>query len=250
MTFSPSPGQTHVARMLTFLPGDTFDDPTVQHLSPNCLRDIGRLQGRLCQALATFDHPHAEHFMAWDISNGLVTSDELWAYAGSDVIELASWTQGHLASSDFTLDTTRRRQVIHNDAHRGNILRTPATADVSGVIDFGDMLVAPLVNELAIPGISFVSARSSPLEALTPIVVGFHEECPLESSDVSVLHDSITARAVLTALLFDFQIASCPDIAADVAAARPRVMADLIAWLAQDAAEFHDFISTALEETE
>jgi Ser/Thr protein kinase RdoA (MazF antagonist) len=242
-------GNVHAARMLTFVPGETFDDPMVQALTSSSLRGIGSLQGRLCRALASFDHPHAEHFMAWDISNGLVTSDALWAYAQPDVVELAGWTQEHLATSAFTVDTTRRRQIIHNDAHRGNILRTEGTIDVCGLIDFGDMLVAPLANELAIPGISFVNARRNPLDALTPLIAGFHDEYPLDAMDVAVLYDSITARAVLTALLFDFQIAECHDMTDDIAGAKPRVMSDLTMWLSQDPNEFHDHIATALDIT-
>ncbi|NNC81093.1 MAG: phosphotransferase [Acidimicrobiales bacterium] len=242
-------GSTHPTRLLTFLPGDAFDEESIQGLAAGQLRAVGSLLGRLCNALATFDHPHAEHFMAWDISNGLVSSDALWAYAEPDVVELAGWTQEHLATSGFALDSTRRHQIIHNDAHPGNILRDPDTTSVGGLIDFGDMVVAPLANELAIPGISFVNAGPTPLDALTPIISGFHDEYPLDAKDIAVLYDSITARGVLTALLFDFQIAECPHMSEEIRSSKPRAMNHLTSWLAQDSNEFLNHISTALDVT-
>ena len=45
-----------------------------------------------------------------------------------------------------------RAQVIHNDYHLYNVLVAPDDqARITGIIDFGDMLHAPLVGEVARP---------------------------------------------------------------------------------------------------
>lgn len=44
-----------------------------------------------------------------------------------------------------------RHQVIHADAHRGNLLAVSGEPEqVAGIIDFGDMVFAPMVMEVAV----------------------------------------------------------------------------------------------------
>ena len=69
-------GEPHVVRLLTYLPGITFDEASA--ISREDLRAIGSFQGRVCQALASFRHPAANHFMPWDVSNGLLADPDLW----------------------------------------------------------------------------------------------------------------------------------------------------------------------------
>ena len=66
----------HAVRMVTFLPGVTFDDDTP--ISRPGLFQVGALVGAVSAALADFDHPAADRPMPWDIANGLILDTDLW----------------------------------------------------------------------------------------------------------------------------------------------------------------------------
>ena len=73
-----------------------------------------------------------------------------------------------------------RSQVIHGDAHTGNVLRSTATSyDVCGLIDFGDMVEAPTVIDLAIAAGSFIELHEDAMATVLSMTLGFNEVVPL-----------------------------------------------------------------------
>ena len=72
-------GAEHIVRLLSYLPGITFED--ARDIPLGDVRLVGSFLGQVSRALASFEHPAADHFMPWDISNALIDSDELWATA-------------------------------------------------------------------------------------------------------------------------------------------------------------------------
>jgi Ser/Thr protein kinase RdoA (MazF antagonist) len=228
--------QRHVVRLLTYLPGITFDDASA--IAGEDLRAIGAFQGRVCLALASFQHPVARHFTPWDVSNGLLASDELWAYAAEDTLEIAEAARMHLAKDVLPAMTRLRTQIIHGDAHTGNLLRPSATSHcVIGLIDFGDMVEAPLAVDLAVVAAGFSNVNDDLLSTAVSLTRGFNEVVPLSSDEVGQLYDLILARHVLSALLFDFQIATGSGATEDVLQERPSGLLALRQWLQLDASE-------------
>ena len=100
-----------------------------------------------------------------------------------------------------------RSQVIHGDAHLGTLLRPDATSHiVCGLIDFGDMVQAPVAIDLAILADSFIALHEDPLAMVVAVALGFNDHVPLMDDEIRWLHDLVLARQVLSALLFDFQL--------------------------------------------
>lgn len=92
-----------------------------------------------------------------------------------------------------------RSQVIHNDLNPGNILITdtePAT--VAGVIDFGDMLRAPLIIDVAIAAAYLRSTDDDTLAATQALIAGFDSIVPLEDRECQLLFDLIRMRLATT----------------------------------------------------
>jgi 4-aminobutyrate aminotransferase-like enzyme/Ser/Thr protein kinase RdoA (MazF antagonist) len=85
-----------------------------------------------------------------------------------------------------------RKQIIHNDANEWNLLTKEGK--LSGVIDFGDLTHAPLINELAIAITYACYDTENPLEWATPILEAYHEVLPLTEIELSVLYYLIAAR--------------------------------------------------------
>jgi len=237
-------GAQHVVRLLEHVPGITFEDAKGVGLED--LRAIGVFQGRVCRALASFEHPAAKHFMPWDISNGLLDSEDLWAGASMGTREIAGPLRAQMAEQTLPSMKKLRSQIIHGDAHTGNLLRSNASSHrVCGLIDFGDMVEAPLAVDLAVLVASFVCANDDALAAVVALAQGFNEAVPLSEDEIGLLYDLVLARYVLSALLFDFQIAVC-SASELISDDREDVLDCTRRWLRIDGAELAEKIHAAL----
>lgn len=199
-------GQAHAVRLLSWVPGVPLSSTPA--LSLGAVRATGRLQGRLCRALADFRHPAEGHFMPWDALNGLVESAAL--RQGYMPPELERRCAPHLERLEHESLPRMRSlpaQVIHNDAHRGNILcdpRDPST--VTGVIDFGDLAFRPLVTDLATALTSFIGHAEDPVRVAATLLEGFRSVAAIDDSQLALLYDALLARAILSVQLLTYRV--------------------------------------------
>lgn len=222
-------GVQHAVRLVTFMPGQTFDDGQVVTLDG--MGRIGALVGSLSSALADFEHPADAAFMPWDIANGLIVDDELWAGLDDDARDLLVPARARLAGALEAM-AELPRQVIHNDAHVGNLLRVSRDSDlVTGVIDFGDLVRTVAVADLGVTGASLAPHQPDPVGALAAPVSGFHRRRPVSAAEARLIPDLVLCRLALSTLMTDHQIAHVPHIADAVADERPGVLAGLRRWL-------------------
>ncbi len=221
-------GATASARMLTYLPGITFDG--ARKLSLPALRGVGAFQGRLARALRWYRHRAATNFMAWNLAAGLVADDVLWAGLTPASAVVAEPCRGRVERATRALGGMRA-QVVHNDGHRGNLLRKDdRSTDVVGVIDFGDLVHTALVADLAICAASFLDRQPDQPAALAALAAGYHEWTALLDDEIELLADLTLARMVLSTLLVEYQTQHTPHIAADVAAELPGLLVNIDAW--------------------
>ncbi len=237
-------GVVHAMRLVTFMPGHTFDDG--QPITIDGMRRIGSLVGALSAGLADFEHPADATFMPWDIANGLIVDDDLWAGLADDARELLLPARDRLEQALAGM-ATLPRQVIHNDAHVGNLLRAASDTDqVTGVIDFGDLVRTVTVADLGVSGASLAPHQDDPTAALAALVSGFHDQCPVSSAEARLVPELVLCRLALTTLMTDHQIAEAPHIADAVAAERPGVVAGLRRWLTLEPARLADVIEETI----
>jgi hypothetical protein len=230
-------------RLVTFMPGVTFEDD--QPVSPDGLRGVGRLVGAISAALADFEHPALDGFMPWDIGNGLLVDADLWSGLGEDARNLLEPTRGRLEQTLATLERLPR-QIIHNDAHAGNLLRATADSDVvTGVIDFGDLVRTATAADLGVSGANLVPHQDDPVQALAALVAGFASARPLADAERAAVPELVLARLALSTLLTDYQIRRAPHIAVAVADERPRLLANLERWLTLDLERVRDAVCEA-----
>jgi len=200
-------GRVYSVRLLTFVPGVPWTS-LVGNVPLEGARCLGRLQGRLCAAFAGFSHPAERHFMPWDTLNGLVVSDELRRNFLPD--ELKATCAPHLErleSDSLPRMLELPAQVIHNDAHTGNVLADPDDpARVTGIIDFGDLAHRPVVVDMATSLTSLFGHTDDPVEAAAELVRGFTEQLPVAREQLELLYDAVIARAILTVELLSFRI--------------------------------------------
>jgi len=224
-----SDGVSMSARLLTFLPGVTFD--SAGSLGPDALVGVGASQGRLASAFRGFEHAAATNFMAWSLDSGMVSNEELWTDLSPEGRACAAPYRERVESAASSLAGTRH-QVVHNDGHRGNLLRrTQDTTDVIGVIDFGDIAKTAVIADLAICGASFIDCHPNQCAALGSIAAGYHSAMPLDSNEVDLLADLVLTRIVLGLLLVEYQARHAPSHRlTEIAGELPSYQANLSRW--------------------
>jgi len=183
-------------RLFSYLPGQPIlsASPT-----PATLRAVGAAIARLDRALHGFFHPAAGHALLWDVRQ--VPALRRCAEAIAD----APW-RGHVLDvmDRFAADVLPRlqglrAQVIHGDLTAENVLVDGPSGGVSGLIDFGDTVHAPLAQELAVAMADVPWEREDPWAAACELAAGFDEATRLEDEEIALLWDLARARLALTA---------------------------------------------------
>jgi 4-aminobutyrate aminotransferase-like enzyme/Ser/Thr protein kinase RdoA (MazF antagonist) len=193
-------GASHILRVLDYLPGIPVGSTTVM---PQTWRDIGTLIGRLNVALGSFFHPAARaNDHPWDTANCLRYQALAEHIADPLARKLVNRTFDRFRKhTKPRLDATRH-QVIHQDAHSGNILVDPHNSEqVTGLIDFGDMLYGPVIADLAIVPDRTEQLDSDLLDVICNAAIGFDAAFPLQENEIDLLFDVICARYALGATI-------------------------------------------------
>jgi hydroxylysine kinase len=237
-------GSNHLARLVTFLPGTTFEPD--EQLPDTSYLAIGDLLGRLAAGLADFEHPAGEHFMPWDIANGLIVDGDLRSHlgAGREMIDTVDERLHAVAATMSSLP----RAIVHNDGHAGNLVRPDATSTMpTGVIDFGDLVHTVAAADVAIAAESFAVDHPEPGATLASIAEGYHRRSPLSGAEVAALPDLVLARAALSVLLLEYMLAHVPRVAAGANHALAGVIRRLGRWHELDPVALGDQVAERLE---
>jgi len=188
-------GGRQVLRVLTYVGGAPLN--TVAR-TPALMAGIGDFLARLGLALRTFDHPASRHELLWDLTRaGRVRTLFDHAPAGRRGLLLLHLDRFEERVAPRLADL--RAQVIHNDLNLQNVVVNPSRHDeIAGVYDFGDMIHAPLINDLAVAAAYQLACGDQPLEPVAAMAAAYHARRPLARLEVDLLPDLIATRMILT----------------------------------------------------
>jgi 4-aminobutyrate aminotransferase-like enzyme/Ser/Thr protein kinase RdoA (MazF antagonist) len=204
-------GEPRLARLLGWLPGHTWAR-TAPH-RPSARRQVGALVARVDAALAGFRHPAAGRPLRWNLAAAADARELLpqvpdparRALAGAVLDRFAEQVRPTLAELPV--------QAIHNDANDLNLLMDD-DGRVRGLIDFGDLCLAPRVCGLAV-ACSYVMALpgegadggafADPVRAVLPVLAGYHSVSPLAPDELALLLDLIRTRLALSICMAGWQ---------------------------------------------
>jgi len=226
-------GIQHCLRVMTWVDGAAIDPekPIAQAL----LAAVASNQALVAKALKDFEHPAADHFMAWDIKRALVSNPSVQAKVDQDALELARPYLERFTADALPKLGGLRQQVIHGDGHSGNILQAEDSQNtVAGLIDFGDMVRAPLVQDLAVTIASFSRLGDGSIDNALIQLEAWHREYPLEPAEIDLLYDLICLRLVTALFLYDFRRNSIADGPPWLLTERPDIIRSLTYWLGLD----------------
>jgi hydroxylysine kinase len=198
-------------RLFTWLDGTLLGGRV---LAPTGLRDLGRSLARLAQALAGFSHPAERHPLLWDMQQAVALRPLLTMIpedtARGWVTRLIDRFEARVLPALPDLPTG----VIHNDVTGSNLLmRANDDQRVAGVLDFGDLVRAPLVQELGVTA-SYHLDRDDGADLFAPVVpllAGYEAVRPLTEAEALVLFDLIATRLALRGLIPAWRAALYPE---------------------------------------
>lgn len=198
-----------IVRLLSFLRG------TILHQvasTPALRADLGRVHARVGLALKGFDHPAAGHELMWDLKHAGRLRELAPHIADPARRALAEQALDAFARHAEPRFPGLRTQVIHNDLNPHNVVVDPADhTHIAGVLDFGDMVRAPLVCDVAVAASYLVGQEEGPLGGAPDYVAAYHATVPLEAADLDVLFDLIVTRLAMTVLITGWRAARYPE---------------------------------------
>ena len=98
-------------------------------------------------------------------------------------------------------------QVIHNDGNDYNIL---VDGNRLGLIDFGDIVIAPKIVGLAVCAAYMVLEKDEPIKEILPLIRGYHMVAPLTPAELEILFDLIQVRLAMSVVNAAIQSKSAP----------------------------------------
>jgi Ser/Thr protein kinase RdoA (MazF antagonist) len=201
-----------VVRMFSYLPGEPL--PGVPRTPLQRVR-LAQVLARLDRALAGFDHPAGALELPWDIQRAdsvrglLVHLDEPGQRA------LAEDVLRHFELHTKPVLPALRRQPIHNDLNIYNVLVDAEDTDrIAAILDFGDMVRAPLINDLAVAAAYQLGTADDPLVDVLPFVAAYHAVLPLARQEIDVLFSLMLARLVMVIAISGWRARRYPENAA------------------------------------
>jgi len=193
----------HVCRVVTFLAGRPVGD---QPVDERIAFDIGAALAKLHIALADFCHAGDCQPLLWDMQRALelrpllihITDPDMRAAIGACLDEFEEYSLPYLCSS--------KRQVIHGDLNPGNILIAGDGSSIAGIIDFGDMVRAPAVVDLAIAASYLRKDDVEPLALIAAAVAGYDSIKRISQDQLGLLHGLIRTRLATSITLLQWRL--------------------------------------------
>ncbi len=239
-----------IARVLDWLPGAALDPATG---APEARAALGAACAGLNLALAIVAPPAAgtlPRSLPWDLQNLPSLADLRSRLPDPGLDDPIGSVLERFTAEAMPALGEMQRQPVHNDLNPDNLLfdldrleRPPA------VIDFGDMVEAPVVCDLAIACAYLVDdSGHDPLAGVVGAVRGFHRVRPLETAETALLPVLIAGRLCQTLLIQGARISGGQDASGELAEVVARAGRRLIALLADGLDPVRRRLETALDD--
>ena len=199
-------GQRYIVRVLSYVPGQLLDDAK---LHPALLRDVGAMAARLARALRGFFHPAARHELLWDLTQASALRTRTKHIKEPTRRRAVEATLDHFDAEVLPLLKLQRAQLIHNDVSGLNTLVDGNS--VSGVVDFGDLIHAPLVCDLAVPIAELCRQHPDTIAAAAEITAGYHAVTALEDEELRLIFDIAATRCAMEVAIANWRVLDHPE---------------------------------------
>jgi len=173
-------------------------------------RAIGATLAWLGAALREFTDPLADRPLLWDIAQlprlrPLVTE----LPPGPDAALLGELI-GRFTAEVAPRLAAQRRQLVHNDFSPDNLLISADASHVCGIIDFGDLTVTALVNDVAVAAANLLGDGPDFLGPAVDLIDGYHAATPLTADELDLLPELMLARILARLVISQWRAVRFP----------------------------------------
>jgi len=238
-------GTRHLVTLLSWIDGRPADFRTAARAVRFA---TGQLLARMSLALADCSTEGAPCDLPWDPFNTPSLREFLPAVSDPALRALVSDQLDRFGHELQPALAARPAQAIHNDLNPDNVLLAGAGPEqVAGFIDFGDMVAAPSICEVAVAGAYHLGPGPDPLPNLAGLLAGCQSVRPVPPEDAGLLLGLLASRLAASVLIQAFRAAAHPDNRAYFEAS-PAMAAVRLRWLRDlDPEEATDRIRQLLE---
>ncbi len=190
-------GQPMLARLFSFVDGLPLH--RVPQRSRALRENLGDALARLGLALDGFEHPASGHELLWDLKHASRLRRLLTYIEDREQRALVERFLNNFERHALPRQATLRAQVIHNDLNPHNVIVDAAHPDrLRNILDFGDMVHAPLINDLGVAAAYQVGEPDAPLATACEMIAAYHRRRPLLAAEQEILADLIATRLIMT----------------------------------------------------
>jgi hydroxylysine kinase len=193
----------HIVRLVTYLPGIPVADVSS---SVELAGSLGDCLAHLDLALCNFEHPGDRQVLLWDMQRASQMRSLIAHVTEPELRAAVTQCLDDFEADALPVFSQLRSQVAHNDLNPGNALVCSSDHSlVTGVIDFGDMVRAPLVVDVAIAA-SYLRSYADPLVFIAPFIAAYHRVMPLQEVERQLLYDLIRTRLITTIIILRWRL--------------------------------------------
>ncbi len=176
---------------------------------------VAGLLARLDLALAGLQHPAAALQLPWDIQRAHSVASLVDQMPDAGRRALAQRALQLFLAQALPRLAGLPRQAIHNDFNIHNLLVDPARPDqASAILDFGDMLAAPRINDLAVAAAYQLDAEGDAVGTVAAFAAAYHAQAPLQAAELDLLWPLVQARLLMVVAISGWRAVRQPQDAA------------------------------------
>ena len=206
-------GEDCFVRMINYLEGIPLDDIRAGIIDPKTLHlSMGIFLAKLGNGLEGFSHPNQNHPLLWDVGKTESLFDVLGSIQDEQKRKMAELALLFYQNNTKELLSEQRKQIIHNDMNPDNVLVSKENpSSVVGMIDFGDMLHAPLINDLAVACAYETIRVKSLYSGSKDLLLGYHSENNLLESEATLLPMLTYNRIAMSLIISEWRASKHPE---------------------------------------
>ena len=203
-------GDEHACRVLPFIDGTPLAG--VADPPPALYADLGACLARVDRALEGIDYPALARPLLWKMDDAPAVLGRFRPLLADDAARARiERVAAGFAERVLGRAGELRRNVIHNDANRGNVLVDADASRVVSLIDFGDMVESWLAVEPAVAMAYAMLGQADPMAPAAALLGGYHEVHPLASEEIAALPDLVAMRLAMSVCICAHQKQLEPD---------------------------------------
>lgn len=194
----------HVCRVVSYLPGRLLEDTTINH---RLAGQLGEYVAAIDVALSDFEHAGDSQSLLWDLQRAPELRPLLQHVPDTHLRDSISESLDEFEDSHLDWLSSLPRQVIHGDPHPGNVLiSNDEEVSITGMIDFGDMVRAPVIIDLAIAAAYLRPNEGDPLAFIAALVAGYHSVSGLPHEHLMATYGLVRMRLATSITILHWRI--------------------------------------------